>query len=460
MKDKLFHKLKSYDQHHILEHHDNLPEEKKANFLDTLQSFDFDHIFNIHKKFSMETDAKKTCQTIKTAKIITLPTTYDKKGERERARKIGESLIRDNKVAVLIVAGGQGTRLGYNKPKGTFKISPVKGKTLFQLFTEQVMALSKKYSAKIPLLIMTSYENNEDTRIFFKENNYFGYNKDMIYFFMQGMIPTVTPGGKLIMKDESQIAANPDGHGGSLKALFDSGILKRLTDDGYKELFYCQVDNPLVKIADPVFLGYHKMTESEASTKVVRRRSINEKVGVYLSLDGKDAIIEYSDLDPSYMNALDENGDILYWAGNTAIHIFSLHFVERINMHGFALPYHCALKTIETRDRDGKISKIDVWKFETFVFDAIPLAQKACAMEVVREEEFSPVKNKSGEDSPEKAQEDMCNIFRKWLEEAGATVKPSVKVEVSPLFALDGEEFKNKIEGKGIIIDKDTYFGD
>jgi len=306
---------------------------------------------------------------------------------------------------------------------------------------------------------MTSHENHQDTLNFFNAHDYYGLDRDTVHFFKQSMLPSITPEGRLILKDETYLFMNPDGHGGSLKALHNSGLLKYLTEKGISELFYCQVDNPLVKIADPVFIGYHKMSDAEIYTKVVRRRNTKEKVGVYLSIKGKDAIIEYNDLSTKKMSALDENGAILYWAGNTAIHVLNISFIERLNKHGFALPYHRAIKTVKTIGPDEKPIKTEAWKFETFVFDAIPLARKTCCVEAAREEEFSPVKNRDGDDSPETAQRAMNNLHRRWLEETGIVVPPATKVEISSLFALDKEEFIKKLKGKLMDIRENTYFG-
>lgn len=451
-------KLENHGQFHIVEHIRTLTEEERKSFLEALAASDIDLVFNLYHQYEKEKKGQNP-SNISPPDVIRLPETEKERAYREGAKKTGEGLLRENKVAVLIVAGGQGTRLGFKGPKGTLRISPVKGKPLFQLFAEQILALSKKYSARIPLIIMTSEENDNDTRLFFIENNYFGLNGDEVLFFKQGMLPSLTISGELILKGRLEIATNPDGHGGSLKAIYESGILKRLISSGFKVLFYCQVDNPLVKIADPVFLGYHVLTGSEVSTKVVRRRNIEEKVGVYVSLNGKDAIIEYSDMDKTYMEAVDQTGGIVYWAGNTAIHAFSLDFIERLNIGGFALPYHRAKKKLEIKtDKDN--TEADVLKFETFVFDAIPFAKKVCAMEVLREDEFSPVKNKTGSDSPETAQRDICLMFKKWLELAGAEVKPHIKVEISPLYALDCDDFVKKFNGKGLVIDRDIYIED
>ncbi len=235
------------------------------------------------------------------------------------------------------------------------------------------------------------------------------------------------------------------GHGGALKALYTSGLLGELLNKGYTELFYCQIDNPLVRILDPVFLGYHMMTEAEVSTKVVRRRDIKEKVGIYLNMDGKDRVIEYSDMPAEYMEAQDKRGAPLYWAGNAAIHIFSLSFIERLNRDGFVLPYHFAKKRADIPQNRGSIGHI--LKFETFVFDAIPFAKRQCCMEIKREEEFSPVKNMEGDDSPERAAEAMSNLFKAWFAEAGIPIPPDVQVEISPFFAIDKEEFIKRYKG-------------
>jgi len=451
--------LKKYEQHHILGHYHTLPIKEQNLFLKNHEKLDIDLIFSLHKTFSDKQDLSRHINDIKPAKIISIPETYEEKVFYEKARASGESLIRNNRIAVLIVAGGQGSRLGYEGPKGTFPATPVKKKTLFQLFAESIKAISLKYNASIPLLIMTSNENHEDTIEYFKSHDYFGLKKNTVRFFMQGMIPSITPEGKLILRDETYLFTNPDGHGGSLKALHDSGLLYELMEKGFTELFYCQVDNPLVKIADPIFMGYHTILNAQVSTKVVRRTNVDEKVGIYLSVNGKDAIVEYSDLPAEFMAALDENGNIRYWAGNTAIHAFSLTFIKNINQHGYAVPYHCAHKIVDGKDEDGLIKHTDAWKFETFVFDTILLADKTCCMEVMREEEFSPIKNKDGTDSPYTACMAMTNLHRHWLESAGVKIPPETQVEISPLFALSKEELAEKMKVNDFKIKGDIYLG-
>lgn len=459
MEKKSLQLLKKYGQQHILKHYHKLSYEKQQLFLKNIESLDFNLVFSLYNSFFLKKEFQEYSFNIKPADIIELPETREEKDYCKKAYQSGESLIREQKVAVLIVAGGQGSRLGFEGPKGSFPTTCIKKKTLFQVFAESIRAINIKYNISVPLLIMTSHENHEDTIKFFSSHNYFGLKKCSVNFFKQGMLPSITPDGKLILKDETSLFTNPDGHGGSLKALHDSGLLLDLIKGGYTELFYCQVDNPLVRIVDPLFLGYHVMSKAFVSTKVVKRDSINEKVGVYILKNEKHAIAEYSDLPPEFMEALDKNGKILYWAGNTAIHLFSIDFIKRINDHGYAVPYHCARKQVEIKDKNNRLRQVDVWKFETFVFDTIPLAERTCCMEVAREEEFAPIKNKDGVDSPDTARIAMCNLHKSWLKNIGVDLPPGILVEISPLFALNKEDFKKKIKGKKLDIKEDIYFG-
>jgi UDP-N-acetylglucosamine/UDP-N-acetylgalactosamine diphosphorylase len=450
--------LKGYGQHHILRHYHGLSPEKKKSFLRELKGLDLRLVFDLHKKFSLKSGTGRTFQEIGPARIVAIPRAPAEIAAREEARQLGESLIRQNQVAILIVAGGQGSRLGFEGPKGKFPITPVKKKSLFQLFAEAVKAISLRYQALIPLLIMTSQENRQETQQFFRSHNFFGLNSDTVYFFEQEMLPTLTPEGQLILRDDTHLLVNPDGHGGSLKALYRSGLLEKLTQKGFTELFYCQVDNPLVRIADPVFIGHHKKEGAEISTKVVRRRDPEEKVGIYGTVNGRPAVVEYSDFHPEEYRAVDGESNLRHWAGSIAVHMISLSFIRRLNRHGFALPYHRAVKDVKALGPGGMGTTIQTWKFETFVFDSIPLASQTCCLEVTREEEFSPVKNQKGNDSPDTARMAMNNLHRSWLLEAGAVLAPEAQVEISPLYALDKEELIRKVKGQKWLIQEDRYF--
>jgi UDP-N-acetylglucosamine/UDP-N-acetylgalactosamine diphosphorylase len=377
---------------------------------------------------------------------------------QEKARIEGEALLRENRVAVLVVAGGQGSRFGFEGPKGIFPVSPVKKKSLFQLFSETVAALNRRYRSAIPLLVMTSRENDGTVKDFFRAHHFFGLDSGTVFFFTQEMLPTITADGSLMLKDETHLFANPDGHGGSLKALHKSGLLSALVQKGFSDLFYCQVDNPLVKVAEPVFLGYHRMAESEFSLKVLRRRTAAEKIGVYALINGKPGVIEYSDL-AAGSECLAEGDSMRFWAGSIAIHILSLSFVERLNRQGFSLPYHRAVKIVKAPGQDSGAEGVTVWKFETFVFDGLPLAVRACCVETLREEEFAPVKNRQGEDSAGTAVKAISDRFRRWLIEAGSAVASGVSVEINPGYALDKEELAAKLKGNPLVIKEDTYLG-
>ncbi|MDD5237414.1 MAG: UTP--glucose-1-phosphate uridylyltransferase [Candidatus Omnitrophica bacterium] len=458
MKEKyLLNLLKKYNQTHILKHYQSLSLSDKEKFINEMVSLDFELVFSLYEKASKQKLPVKHNIDIYPSRIFTVPKNSDEQAKMEEARILGESLIHKNKIAVLIVAGGHGSRLGFNGPKGMFPISPVKNKSLFQLFAESVRALSLRYKVIIPLLIMTDTEILPEAKSFFKTHNFFGLDEQTVHFFEQEMLPTLTVDGKLILKDKTHLFVNPNGHGGCIKGLHDSGLLKKLIKDGYSDLFYCQIDNLLVKIMDPAFVGYHKMEDSEISTKVVRRRSCEEKVGIFASENGKAKIIEYSELDSDNRGILDNKGQIRDWAGNTAIHMISLAFIRSLDEHGFSLPYHHAVKKLNSFGAEEEIAEIEGWKFETFIFDAIPLAKNTCCMEISREQEFAPLKNKDGDDSPETVRKILSNMYKSWLNDAGIEVEPQVKVEISPLFALSKEELRSKIKGMNIKGDKDIY---
>ena len=449
--------LEKHNQHHIIQHYRRLSPDKQDLFWENLKGLDLPLVFKLHQEFSGENAVAHVPCDIQPAPIITVPKIPSELVFQKKACVEGETLLRENRIAVLVVAGGQGSRFGFEGPKGIFPVSPVRKKSPFQLFSETVSALNRRYHAAIPLLVMTSRENDRTVKDFFRAHHFFGLDSGAVFFFTQEMLPTITAAGSLILKDETHLFANPDGHGGSLKALHKSGLLSMLVKKGFSDLFYCQIDNPLVKIAEPVFLGYHRMAESEFSLKVLRRRNAAEKIGVYALLDGKPGVIEYSDLAPG-SECLTEREGMRFWAGSIAIHILSLSFMERLNRQGFSLPYHRAVKVVEAPGQDEKAKRVTVWKFETFVFDGLSLAARTCCVETLREEEFAPVKNREGEDSAEIAAKAISNRFRQWLVKTGrAVVAPDMPVEISPYYALDKEELATKLKGKTLVIKEGTY---
>lgn len=386
-----------------------------------------------------------------------MPASFADTAEASEFRRYGEDLIRQSKVAALVVAGGQGSRLGIDAPKGVVGVSPVRSKSLFQIHAEKILALSKKHSVSIPLFIMTSRDNDADTRAFFAGNACFGLNPDDVFFFVQGMLPSVTPEGRLIISREGGLFMNPDGHGGTLAALKRSGCLDIMRERGIEEIFCFQVDNPLVFVCDPLFLGLHNKKGAMMSSKVVRKRDFDEKVGVIARTGGKTRVVEYIDMADSMRYAVDEKGGMLHWAGSIAIHAIRRDFVESLTGAGTRLPFHRAGKKISCVSPEGRPVEIEGIKFETFIFDALPLAERSVTLEVLREHEFAPVKNRTGEDSLQSSRLMQSNLHKGLLKGLGIVVPDEVLVEISPLFALEKDDLKARLKDLPGRIVKDMY---
>lgn len=369
------------------------------------------------------------------------------------AKAAGEEALRAGRVAAFTVAGGQGTRLGYDGPKGTFPVTPVRRKTLFQVFAEKILAASRRYRAGIPWFIMTSHQNHAATEAFFGEHDFFGLDRARVHFFRQGRMPAVDYSGKIMMESRGNLAMSPDGHGGSLRALDRSGALDLMKADGIDTISYFQVDNPLVRCIDPAFFGWHLLEGSEMSSKMVPKAYAEEKIGNFCTQHGNTVVIEYSDLPLEKQREIDPaTGRLRYLAGSVAIHVLDREFVKRQAAAGSeaALPFHRAEKKIATIDSEGnpvKPEKPNGVKFEMFVFDALPFARRPLVIETRRSDDFSPVKNAEGVDSARTAREDQLRQFARWLVANGATVEvdatglPVHPIEVSPLFGYDEDSF-------------------
>jgi UDP-N-acetylglucosamine/UDP-N-acetylgalactosamine diphosphorylase len=385
--------------------------------------------------------------------------------EDEAGRRKGEELLAAGKAAFLTVAGGQGSRLGFEGPKGCFPISPIRDASIFQIFAEKLLAARKRYDRSLYWYIMTSPLNLEQTRLFFESNAYFGLPEEEVLFFSQGLFPTLTVQGKLLLAEDGGLFQNPNGHGGTSAALQDSGCLDHMSVRGVEELFYFQVDNPLVRIPDPHFLGVHRLQDSQMSSKVIEKTYPEEKIGVIGYVDGKPAVIEYSDFAEEQMRARDEQGNLLYSHGSIAIHLFNLDFLAS---HGGQLPLHTTQKKIRTwipEEGGGAVEEREAIKFEMFIFDALATAGNPLFFETSREEEFAPLKNRTGRDSIETCRQGMINLYSRWLKSCGVEVpmrggRPIHRVEISPTFAWDakslGESLKHRLPYTVNRIDEDT----
>jgi UDP-N-acetylglucosamine/UDP-N-acetylgalactosamine diphosphorylase len=387
--------------------------------------------------------------SIEPAPFLALPQSEEDRRRWAAARERGEEALRQGQVAAFTVAGGQGTRLGYDGPKGTFPVTPVQQKPLFQVFAEKIQAARATYGAAVPWFIMTSHANHEATIGFFRENGFFGLPEKEVSFFRQGRMPAVDREGRILLESTGAIAMSPDGHGGSLRALCRSGSIRQMEERGIEVISYFQVDNPLVQAIDPTFIGFHLEAGSEMSSKMIPKAYPEEKVGVFARSGDRTLVVEYSDLPDEMAQQRDERGELRFRSGSIAIHILSTAFVKKMGETA-SLPFHRADKKIPTVDERGglvKLEKPNGVKFEMFVFDALPFARNPVVMETKREDEFSPVKNAEGLDSPETCQRDQLKQFTRWAQEAGIPVEtdadgvPAVRFEVSPIFAVDAASF-------------------
>ena len=309
--------------------------------------------------------------------------------------------------------------MGFDKPKGMYKIGPVSGASLFQILLERLVAVGRRYGVSVPLYVMTSDATHTDTEDYFEQNKRFGLAAENVRLFCQGTMPAVDIAtGQVLLADKGEVALSPDGHGGMLAALVRSGALADIERRGIKQLFYFQVDNPLAEVCDPAFLGYHILAKSEMSTLAVAKREPLERVGNVVQIDGRTRIIEYSDLpDEVAKRAQSRTASLLLWAGNTAIHVLDVAFLQRVQGKEETLPFHTARKKVAHIDQQGKPvepAEPNAFKFERFIFDLLPAAQRAIVVEADAAQSFAPVKNAPGDkrDSPDTAQAMMVALHR------------------------------------------------
>ena len=448
-------RLDFYHQDHLLTGWDDLTPEQQAAFAAQLETVDFDQLTDLlaqqksHRSTEEETPAQRAYRAQPPSSLVRLPQTAAERAEWKSAEQRGEELLRAGKVGAILVAGGQGTRLGYDHPKGMYPLAPVSDAPLFQLLCEQLLARARRAGQTIPYYIMTSDATHDETVAFFQQHRFFGLPKADVYFFQQGNMPAVdAQSGNLLLSDAGQLAMSPDGHGGLLQALSTTGLLENMQDRGIEYLYYHQVDNPLAIVCDPAYLGWHDLSGAEVSTKVIAKRSAAEKMGIAVDVDGVTQIIEYSDLPNEVAQRTTASGDLELWAGSTAIHVFSREFLERLAQGQWQLPFHIAHKAVPYYVPGRGIDtpeKPNAYKFERFVFDILPQASKALIVEADRTREFNPLKNADGVHSPDDVRRSLVNLHLGWAEEAGWEIPEATPVEISSLVALDAAEFADRI---------------
>ncbi|NQT52182.1 UDPGP type 1 family protein [bacterium] len=458
--DELLARAEAHGQGHVFQWWDELDDGQRDTLLAQVAEVDFevlDRLIEEHVKSSQD----EALGELTPAEPIPLPSTPEELAEHERAVARGEEMLRAGQVAALVAAGGSGTRLGYDGPKGTFAASPIAGKPLFQLLAEKILAASRRYGAPIPWYVMTSEANDEPTRAFFEEHGCFGLPATDVCFFVQGTMPTVGMDGRILLEEKWKLVRSANGHGGTLRALGDRSALADMQSRGIRVISYFQVDNPLVKAIDPAFLGFHDLRGSEFSSKALPKRDPEEGLGVSCHVDGQMRVVEYTDLPCKQKYARRDDGRLLFEAGSIAIHALNVDFVARVVNGGARLPFHRAHKKVACLDANGRRlapAKPNGVRFEMFIFDALLHAKAPMVMMTDRAEEFAPIKNAEGADSPATSREAQVEQFARWLEAAGVAVprdgagKVQGAVEISALRADSAETLRQKLPA-------DTVFG-
>ena len=465
------HKLREFGQEHLLAFWDELDSSKQDALLEQLRAIDFEQLHGFIEQFVNTAPPGPAGADIAPPPVLPHKPADARQGEfYARAKDRGNELLTEGKVAACVVAGGQGTRLGFDGPKGCFQATPVAKKPLFQIFAEQIQAAANRAGKAIPWYIMTSLTNDTQTKAFLRRNHYFGLEPDIVRCFRQGTMPVIGLDGKLLLEAKGTLAVSPDGHGGVLPALRQSGSLDDMTARGITLISYFQIDNPLVRCIDPLFIGLHDLCQAEMSVKALPKRDPMEKLSNLCIIDGKMSMIEYFDMPEELAMCTTDKGFLKFSAGSTAIHILNRSFVERLTEGGRCdLPFHRTEKTVPHVDSTGrKITpgKPNAIKLETLVFDAMSLADRTVILETKRDEEFSPIKNAEGPDSPVTSLHAQVRRAANWLEEAGVELpldadgQVAAAIEISPLFADSSEELAARLEpGLTITSGQQLYLG-
>lgn len=463
-------RLNRHGQQQLLKWWDGLTPDGRKRLAAEIEAIDFEQLDRLLQDVMGDDGAAAAAvRDVRPIEVARLPQTDGERVAWRRAAEVGGDVLEAGEVAVVLVAGGSGTRLGFDGPKGTYPIGPVSSASLFQIHAEKIAAMGRRHGRSLPLYVMTSPENHQTTVDFFAAHDQFGLKH--VRFFVQGSMPAVDrKTGRILLAEPDRVALSPNGHGGALTALAAPGpegapsCLDEMRGRGVRTLYYFQVDNPLARIADPAFLGLHRQAEAEMSFKVVERLHPGEKLGVVVLVDGRPQVIEYSDLSPELAARRAPEGHLELWAGSIAVHLLELPFVERLTAE-HRMPFHRAVKRVPFVDDSGRIvapAEPNGVKFEQFIFDALPQSRRWAIVETVRAAEFEPLKNAEGPDSPATVHQRMSNLFGAWLEQAGAEVprradgSVAVPIEISPRFALDAAELKSKIR-PGFVVDQPLY---
>ncbi|HKA15906.1 MAG TPA: UTP--glucose-1-phosphate uridylyltransferase [Myxococcota bacterium] len=425
-------RLEEYDQGHVLRFWDRLVPDAQRGLAEQIGALDLPSLMRGYRSTQRSDTAR--AGSLAPPAVEALPERGGDAARRTEAREHGEAMLREGRVALMVVAGGQGSRLGFEGPKGLYPLGPVTGRTLFALQSQRIRRLRERTRAAIPWYVMTSDATDDATRCAFAEAGYFGLPARDVFFLRQGMVASLDFEGRLILERTDRIFANPDGHGGSLTALLASGALDDMERRGITSIFYYQVDNPMLALGDPILLGFHARSGAEVSCKSLRKREPAEKMGVFARIDGRIGVVEYTEIAPEQRDARDDRGGLVYDAGNLAVHVFEVDFVRRVAAAAERwLPWHASAKKIPTIDAAGaplSPAEPNGLKLERFVFDALHAAETVCIVEASRDE-YGPVKNATGDDSPESSRRLLSQRYWRWIEDAGLRApSPAHSIEI------------------------------
>ena len=447
--------LDAVGQSHVLSFYDELSDAQRDQLLAQIEGVDWPEIARLIESHALDAPPLHLPDDIRPAPSYPRQATAELQGKYREARALGEKLIRKGMVAAFTVAGGQGTRLGWDAPKGTFPATPVTGRPLFGVLADYIVKAQQKFGSVIPWYVMTSPANHEPTVDFFKEHDFFGLDPKHVWHFPQAMMPAIgmqdAQRVRVLLAAKDALALSPNGHGGSLKALHTSGAIDDMKKRGVTQISFTQIDNPTVHIVDPLFIGLHALDGAQMSSKMIVKTGPKERVGNFCLADGRMSVIEYSDLPDELAYQRTDDGELRFRAGSIAIHMIEVDFVEKLNTspEGFALPFHRAQKKVACIDTGTgepiTPKEANAVKLETFVFDALPLCDKSVLYETDRVEEFAPIKNADvpgAVDSPVTSKQLQTERAARWLEKQGINIprnadgQVNARIEISSLTAI------------------------
>ena len=440
--------LTAHGQSHVLAFWDRLDEAGHTALLRQLSAIDFAEVERLRGVLA----GKSGAEDAPSADMEPAPVTVLAGVEREAAIARGEAELRAGRVGALLVAGGQGSRLGFNGPKGCCPVGPVTNAPLFFFHARKLLALRRAYGRPVPLYIMTSDTNDAQIRSVFRENAFFGLPEEDVFLFQQGMLPALTPEGRMLLERPNHVFTAPDGHGGVLAALSRSGALDDMEARGLTTIYHFQVDNPMTDVAAPEAVGFHVAEGADATLLACLRSGPDDKMGMPVLRGGRTAIVEYTEFSPERMHEREPDGALRFRWASPSPYLFAVSFLRRMAAAG--LPTHLAHKKVPFVGPDGEVvrpEKPNAWKFEKFVFDALAGSRKTVCLAFDREEGYAPVKNAEGEKSPAAARADLSRKWARWLAACGVAVpldangRPRQRIEIDPAFAHSAEALRARL---------------